>query len=302
MQTTHEITPRSPFDFAHTLDFVCGFSPMAGEQEVHAARLRKAHEIGGRAVLVDVEPGAAGALRVRLTADGELVASVRAAALDRVRFTLSLDDDLAPFYAIAARDPAFSPIVRAQHGHHHVKFPSPFEITAWAVLTQRSPIRVARRVKQKVIERFGASIEVDGERHAAFPSAERVAALSDAELGAVVKNPIKTSAIRAIARAFLDVDERWLRTAPFDDVRAFLSGLPRIGPWSTAFVLFRGLGRMPRLELTDGPIFDCARHVYGARADVLTEAARYGEHVGMWSLYLRWAGRGLRPASRTRAA
>ena len=48
-------------------------------------------------------------------------------ALDRIRFSLSLDDDLEPFYELAEKDGSFAPIAREQRGHHHVKFPSAFE-------------------------------------------------------------------------------------------------------------------------------------------------------------------------------
>jgi DNA-3-methyladenine glycosylase II len=110
------------------------------------------------------------------------------------------------------------------------------------------------------------------------------------ELSQVVKHPVKAAAIAAIARAFTRVDEAWLRRGPFAEVQAFLSGLPRVGAWSTAFILFRGLGRMQELEIAEGPLLDCARQVYGPRVDIRRVAAGYGEHVGVWCLYLRTVG------------
>ncbi len=47
---------------------------------------------------------------------------------------------------------------------------------------------------------------------------------------------------------------------------------------------------MQRLEIADGPILDCARQVYGPRVDIRSVAAGYGEHVGIWCLYLRAVG------------
>ena len=188
------IQARQPFSFGHSLAFTCGFSPMAGEQSIEGGRLRKAHEIGGRAIGVDVEAGAGGALAVTLHADSEITARDQAAALDCVRFTLSLDDDLVPFHALAERDAAFAPVARAQHGHHQVKFPSAFEITVGRS-AQRTPMRLARSVKRAIVERFGASIALDGERHLAFPTAKRLASASDAELHGTVKHAIKAAAM-----------------------------------------------------------------------------------------------------------
>src|SRR5690349_18287266 len=68
-----------------------------------------------------------------------------AAVQDRLSFFLSLDDDLRPFYALAQVDPAMAPEIQRLYGLHQVKFPTPFENAAWAVLSQRAPIAVARK-------------------------------------------------------------------------------------------------------------------------------------------------------------
>jgi DNA-3-methyladenine glycosylase II len=304
MKTTHTVTPKQPFNFEHTIAFASGFSPTEGEQHVdeRALRLRKAYEIGGRAVLAEVATGQSSALSITFFSETPLAEAEVVLGLERVRFTLSLDDDLEPFYRLAEKDGAFAPVVDAQYGHHHLKFPSAFEIAVWAVLAQRTPMRVARAVKCALVAAFGTSIDAEGERYAAFPSAARLAKISEAALRAVVKNVVKTAAIAEIARAFEGVDERWLRHGPFAEVKGWLARLPRIGAWSTAFILYRGLGRMEKLEQKEGPIVDCFRAAYGPRADIDEIATSYGEHVGAWCLYLRTAGTKSSARGRSQAA
>jgi len=290
MQTqTYRILPRQPYSFDQTLHFVCGFTPMAGEQRVAERRLTKALQVDG-AVVADIVAGPDGALDVALTAE-RLDDQRCAAALARVDWMLSLDQDLAPFYAIAAEDRALAPIARRFHGLHHPKFPSPFEITAWAVLVQRMGIRPALKVKRALVDRFGDRLEVGGEQYGAFPSAQRVAELSAATLQQVVPSAVKAEAIVKVARAYAEVDESWLVRAPYADVEAWLLDLPRIGAWSASFVLYRGLGRMERLDLAHhDKIAARARAVYGPGADLEGVFARYGEHLGTLCLYLRASG------------
>jgi len=287
---TTTLTARAPFDFAHTLGFLGCFSPTAGEQQIAPGALGKAHSIDGRAIACAItatsEPTV---LSIGLRGDTEIDEATCAKTLARVRFQLGLDDDLTPFYALAASDPAFGEVVRAQHGHHHVKFPSPFEIACWAVLGQRTPMKMARRVKDAIVEMFGPTVSLPTGVLHAFPEAA-VIAHEESRVASIVRDPRKAASLVAIARAFSEVDERFLRDAPFADVEAFLLALPRIGPWSSSFILFRGLGRMPRLMQQEGAIFDAARRVYGAKKsmrEITAIADRYGSFCGYWALYLR---------------
>src|SRR5258707_14373545 len=144
------LSPVAPFDFAKSLGFVEMFAPNAGEQLLAAQRLTKAVMIGGQPLAFEVK--STGMLEqprldYTLYAEQPISADLKVAALDRIRFYLSLDDDLKPFYVMAADDPCLAPIVERLYGLHQVKFMTPFEIAAWAVLTQRMPIPVARKVK-----------------------------------------------------------------------------------------------------------------------------------------------------------
>jgi DNA-3-methyladenine glycosylase II len=283
---TTRLSAAQPFALEHSLSFFCSFPPTAGEQAVGPRSLTKAHAIDGRAVLTRVEDGDDG-LALTVTSENELDESQHQRVVDRVRFQLSLDDDLALFDARARADRSFAPIARRWRGHHHVKFASPVEITTWAILAQRN-MRMGRPVKDRIVRALGPTITVDGETHRAFPESD---ALSDARaLRPLVRTDAEAEAIAAAARTFsvIDVGATLLRTS-YDEAERFLTSLPRIGPWSAAFILFRGLGRMERLAERSGPIFAAARRVYGAKTDreLRAIAASYGPWMGYWALYLR---------------
>src|SRR5262249_3359818 len=159
----------------------------------------------------------------------------RAAAEDRIAFFLSLCDDLRPFYAIGMADPPFAPVIERLYGYHQVKFLTPFENACWAVLTQRTPIPIAKQLKHALSERFGASLITADQRSVAFPEPVRRADADMAELLELVGTPRRAEYLQAVARSFSGIDEGWLRAAPYAEVAAWLRAIKGMGAWSTTF-------------------------------------------------------------------
>jgi DNA-3-methyladenine glycosylase II len=227
-----------------------------------------------------------------LSTDVPITDALREAALDRVGFFLSIADDLAPFYALGRDDPAFAPVIDQLYGYHHVKFLTPFENAAWAIIAQRVQMPVARKLRQALMERYGGTLTVDGVTFRAFPTAERLATAGPDELLDILPTLRKAPYLHGVARAFDDVDEGWLRAAPYDEVYAWLRAIPGIGEWSAAFILIRGLGRMERIS-NEVALLRAAERVYGPRAATpqgfARIAATYGPYQGYWGHYLRVA-------------
>ena len=285
--------PVAPFDFAKTLKFIGRFSPTSGEQRIDDGTLTKAFEIAGEAIVAriastgDVEhPRLIAELSAKRAPRVDALSAVR----ERIAHYLSLDADLARFYATARRDPVMAPIVERGYGFHQVRFPTPFENAVWAILGQRAPQHVARRAKDRITDRFGVAREFEGNTYRAFPEARVLAGCSDDALADAVRNVRKASYVRAVTRAFAQVDDRWLRDAPYDAVRAWLLGIEGIGEWSAAFVLTRGIGRTDRVDPVR-PMVEAAANAYG-KPGLTTPgfaeiAARYGDDQGHWAFYLR---------------
>ncbi|MFG2088988.1 MULTISPECIES: DNA-3-methyladenine glycosylase family protein [unclassified Spirillospora] len=287
---TIDLPAAPPFDLGPALRFVRGFPPTSGEQAVEDGTLTKALRARGRTVVARVVQAGDG-VRVTLHADGPLAPDDVAAAADRVRFHLSLDDDLAEFYLRGRDDPGFAPVIGRLHGYHHVKFPTPVENLAWAILSQRTPIAAAANGKRALAGEFGNTLVVDGTAHTAFPDAEQLASLPETRVAELVGNRRKGGHLYGAVRAWREVDEGFLRDGPFGEVKAFLLGLPGIGPWSAGFILIRGLGRMEETPV-EWSLRDAASRAYGRAvtdADLRRLAARYGRWQGYWAHYLRVA-------------
>ena len=93
----------------------------------------------------------------------------------------------------------------------------------------------------------------------------------------------------AVASAFEEVDERFLRKGGRAEVESWLRSIHGVGEWSAAFVLFRGLGRLEPMPVTE-PMVRAARDAYGPKtseARICRIAEAYGPWQGYWQLYLR---------------
>lgn len=291
--TQFTLLPTPPFDFAQSLAFIGSFPLTQGEQGIAEGTLTRAVAIEGRTIAFHVvAAGSMDAPRLDCTlhADTPISGDVTDAARDRIGFFLSIADDLAPFYAIARGDAALAQVLERLHGYHQVKFLTPWENAAWAILAQRVQMPVARQMRDALLARYGGALVVDGVTYRAFPPAERLATVNPDDLRGIMPNLRKAEYLHAAARAFDDADEGWLRTAPYDDVEAWLRATPGIGAWSASFVLIRGLGRMERIS-GEPALFRAAARVYGPAAatpeGLARIAARYGPHQGYWAHYLR---------------
>ena len=291
---TGTLTPRAPFDFAKTLGFLYGFGPTAGEQALTTRSVTKALTLQGRAVAFQVSSAGTieqPALAYTLYAEQPLSEAEQADAADRIGFFLSIDDDQQPFYAIGQEDSHFSPIIERWYGLHQPKFLTPFEIACWAVLGQRIPWRMAHRTKLALVERWGTSITLpDGTTHRAFPEPQQLVGVEASELATVVRNERKVEYLRAVISFFMEVDEQFLRSGPYDEVAARIRGIRGIGEWSTHFILVRGLERMERVSSIDKELLKAFTTLYHRDASELPQLLdHYGTSQGYWALYARIA-------------
>ena len=289
------LVPLQPFDFGHTLHFIGDFSPALGEQRVDRGLLTKAVSINEKSVVFRVQAGTKdrAILQYDLFSERPLDSEEEAVVVDRIRFYLSLDDDLLPFYSIAENDPSMSRIVAQLHGFHQVKFLTPFENACWAVLTQRMAMPVARSMKQRLIEKYGSSLTVDGMTYWAFPEASVLSRVTQYELAHTIGHEQKGTYLYNVAQAFDSVDEAWLRVGEYDEVAFWLRRIKGFGEWSTSFVLVRGLGRMNVVPADEKHLLAATCKAYGqplTPSQMAALAAGYREWGGYWALYLRtWA-------------
>jgi len=261
---------------------------MAGEQLIGDGAITKAMMVDGRVVVFRVKDAGTGGstLSYELFSQDALDDGSAKAVEDRISFFLSLDDDVQEFYSIAKTDTAYYPKVRALWGLHHVKFPSLLEVSAWAIITQRIQQPVALRVKRALVEKYGGSLEVDGRTYWAFPDYQRFKAATPRELRELTKNQRTAVRLGSLLKYFDELDEGFLRTAPYEKAEGRLRIIQGIGDWSSQFILFRGLGRIEKQEYNMKRVQQMMKEVYGPGKTLDDINKTYGKWSGYWSLYL----------------
>ncbi len=290
------LKPVPPFDFSMSLEFLSDFSPTRNEQEAKSNSLKKAVEINGRTIAFEITSlGNVENPKLKFVAYSEtdFTNEIEKLVDDRISFFLSLEDDLKKFYEISKGDECFSPVIKRFYGHKQVKFITPFEIACWAILTQRIPMTFARKMKEQITRRMGGYIKVNGIDYYTFPEPDKLQEAGNEKLIEMVPNKRKAEYLSAVIKAFSQVDEQWLRKAPYDEVLDWLTDIKGIGEWSANFVMIRGLGRMEKLSMVGQDLALDAGKIYKGKDQPLTDeevcaiAEKYGNWKGYWAYYLR---------------
>jgi 3-methyladenine DNA glycosylase/8-oxoguanine DNA glycosylase len=266
-----ELRPRGPYQLRTTLGGVRDGTLRLGQ--------------GGAELVFATAAGPAHA-RVAQRADGGLQIALdapdEACALDRLRFLLAVDDDIAPFLALAARDPLLAgPVARAR-GLRAARAGTCLHALVRALAGQLVTFSEARRIERGIVRRAGRP-------HAGlFLSPERadLARLSAAEICASGLAPRRAAALVRISEQ-LDL-ERLAQVEPAAAAARLLRER-QLGPWSVGTFFLSGLGRYDRGLVGDLGLIRLCSELLGRRAEAEDTAellARYGEWAGLASLHL----------------
>ena len=154
--------------------------------------------------------------------------------------TVSLDVDGRGFIDIRRRDPIIRRLQAEFKNLRPVLFHSPYEAACAFLIGHRISILQTRRIRQRMAEQAGATIEVDGTTFKAFPDPRTLLRLESFPSVA----PMKIERLHHIARAALEgaLDRVRLRALPEPDALTQLRTLPGIGEFFAQGILMRGAG------------------------------------------------------------
>jgi 3-methyladenine DNA glycosylase/8-oxoguanine DNA glycosylase len=230
---------------------------------------------------------------VRLRAQGP---SPEAAghALERMRFALNLDHDLAPFHASFKSDRLIGPILRRRPWLRPSRFADPFQALAWAITEQLIEVERALAIQRRLTWRFGARSAcgtlVDS------PSARKLAGRAPAELQACDLSAGRSLALvlcaREVATGRVDLhtdhEPAWKR----------LLRIREIGPWTIEKLAIHGQGRDDMLPAGDLAYIKLVGRLAGLGRRATVDEVRdffapYEPYRGLAGLYMLAGGHGL---------
>ena len=212
--------------------------------------------------------------------------------IERMRFALGIDDDLAPFIREFADDPLIGRSVRGRPWLRVRRRPEPFEALSWAICEQLIEYERAAAIQRRIVRALGSRCP-DGSGLLDAPSPCALARVAPARLesfdlsGSRARTLVRVAREVALGRVDLhdpDHERGWRR----------LRALPGIGSWTIEMLALRGQGRHDQLPAGDlGLIKLVGRALSGgdprARAsedEVRAFFARYGRWTGLAATHM----------------
>lgn len=273
--TRFEVVPQGPFDL-----------------ETAAARFGGWPRLGDAIVMAFPVEGWRGSAAVVMrqreaTVQGEVYARADGdadRAWQQALATVSLDADGTGFPQVGRRDPVIGRLQADYRNLRPVLFHSPYEAACAFLIGHRITILQTRRIRQRMGEEAGATIDVDGVAFTAFPDPDALLRL-DSFSGVA---PVKIDRLHQVARAALDgtLDRARLRSLPEAEALQQLRALPGIGEFFAQGILMRGAGLID--AVTDDDLTPRAIQLLYRLAERPDRAAVL-KRAETWRPYRMWA-------------
>jgi DNA-3-methyladenine glycosylase II len=151
---------------------------------------------------------------------------------------LSVHEDLEEFYRMARKDPILKHTVNDLYGMHDTDSPTLFAEATLAILLQMAPLKRSEEMMECVIKNFGETAVFDGKHIPAWPTPEKVAGLSIAELNSC-RLGYRAKHIQKLAwvlktQNFPTIEE--LKSLSPEEAKRRLLELPGIGDYSSDII------------------------------------------------------------------
>lgn len=266
------VAVREPFDAADlhrflALHAVAGLEAVGEDWYERAVRLPH----GPGVVRVDLSGRTPGQVPCTLwLADARDLAPATA----RARRLLDADCDPVAVEAALAEDDVLAPLVLARPGQRLPGQLDGVEVAVQTVLGQQVSLASARSMTARLVATYGDPLELDGDHEVTrlFPTAERLAAL-DPEDPEVLRMPrARARALVGLAGALAAGEVPLDGSLAGEEVRARLTSLRGIGPWTADYVSIRALGDPDRYLPTDLAVRNAGRAL-GADVSEASSAA-----------------------------
>lgn len=224
-----------------------------------------------------------------------------AEGIERMRFSLGVDDDLSDFHRSFRNDPILGRALNGRLQNRPMRRPVAWEALLWAITEQLIEYRRAARIQRQMIRRFGVrlapgvavrSADVAGRLPRSprsrgesglvtVPSPTAIAGAAPAELEACGLSARRSVAMVKVAREVASG-----RVDPMDpagDPR--LLAISEIGPWTLACLALRGRGEADALLAGDLAQLKLVGYLKG-----LGRLAEIGEVEEFYAPYAPWRG------------
>ena len=203
-------------------------------------------------------------------------------AIDRVRFSLAVEDDMGEFFQAFKRDPLLGPAIHHKPWVRPKRRPWPWEALCWAITSQLIQASRAMEIQRRIVRRWAPSYLPNQpaprrRRQRAWPlrdvpSAAVIAGRAPAELASLDLSAGRSVAMTRCAREV--AQGRAMLDDPRSDRR--LLQISEIGPWTVQCLGLHGRGDPDSLPAGDLAYVKLVGHLAGlGRRATVEEVEEY---------------------------
>ena len=210
--------------------------------KVHPDKIRRAFQYNDELMLTDIYITTRGLKISWLTSEPSFQ------AIDYVKtFVVNwfdLDNDLQLFYGKLSQNTALAYMPSSYYGLRFVGMPDLFETLSWAIIGQQINLTFAYKMKRRLVEYYGTSIEYQDEHYYLFPSPQTIALAKIEDLREMQLSHKKAEYLIIAAKALTsgEISKKILLEQPdFSSRIKLLTNLKGIGLWTANYVLMKSL-------------------------------------------------------------
>lgn len=225
-------------------------------------------------------------LMLHLHANDKLSADQAKKAEQVISYIFSLNLPLNAFYEKAKADPIMTQITQKLYGFKFPTTPTVFEALVDAIVEQQISIKVARAIEDRLAQKLGQALTVNGETFFAFPTPQLLAEAGADAIRQVGLSQRKADYIYGAAKLIVDgkLDLEHLKNhkSP-EQIIAELDEIKGIGVWTAELTMLRGMQRLDALPADDFGIRRViSRYYCGGKPINAVQARQIAQGWGDW--------------------
>jgi DNA-3-methyladenine glycosylase II len=211
--------------------------------------------------------------------------------IQKIKWILSLDVDLSPFYFLMEKHPIMNVIKGKLFGLKLLRSASPYEAIIEAIIEQQISKKASITLRNRLATNYSDFVIHKGMRYYEFPKPEVLVLSNHDDLRGLGLTDNKISAIRAISELECQGQLEDLLRKPLVEIYSELNKIRGIGKWTIQYSLIRGLGRhdIPLendMALRSGIDSLFGKNYFAAEKDWSDFLKQYNEYVGYVSFYI----------------
>jgi len=151
-----------------------------------------------------------------------------------------LDRDINPFYELLSNT-SFKYMTEMFSGLRMVGIPDLFESLCWCIIGQQINLTFAHTLKRRLVEKWGESMELNGEIYHSFPTPKALVRLTMADLKEIHFSRQKAQYVLELAKKFANGEVAKEKMASLSDEEKYrmLIDLKGVGEWTANYAMMK---------------------------------------------------------------